>query len=66
MAAPSFPPMPWQLLDGAQQLAQRLRPPTWLEHELHNRAVLLVNHVLMQASTLVQTFYSLFAKCLNL
>jgi ubiquinone biosynthesis protein UbiJ len=40
--------MPWQLLDGAQQWAQRLRPPTWLEHELHSRAVLLVNHVLMQ------------------
>lgn len=41
-------PLPWSLLDGVQRLATRLRPPSWLEREVHNRVVLLLNHVLMQ------------------
>ncbi len=40
--------LPWSLLDGVQRLATRLRPPPWLEREVHNRVVLLLNHVLMQ------------------
>lgn len=40
--------MPWNLLDGVQRLATKLRPPAWLEREVHNRVVLLLNHVLMQ------------------
>ena len=40
--------LPWGLLDGLQRLATRLQPPDWLEREVHNRVVLLINHVLMQ------------------
>ncbi|MEN9904442.1 MAG: hypothetical protein RLZZ555_1007 [Pseudomonadota bacterium] len=40
----SFPP-----LDLLQQFAGRLpAPPAWLQAELHNRLVLLLNHVLQQ------------------
>lgn len=40
----SFPPADW-----LQQLSARLpAPPAWLQAELHNRLVLLLNHVLQQ------------------
>jgi ubiquinone biosynthesis protein UbiJ len=42
----SFPPF-----DLLQQVAGRLpAPPAWLQIELHNRLVLLLNHVLQQES----------------
>lgn len=45
-AAPSAADLPWTILDGIQQAASRFKPPHWLEQEVHNRVVLLVNHVL--------------------
>ena len=46
MNKPPFPLPPVELL---QQLASRLpAPPAWLRAELHNRLVLLLNHVLQQ------------------
>ena len=44
--APRVDQLPWSAIDGAQQLVQRLKPPVWLESEIHNRLILLVNHVL--------------------
>ena len=38
--------LPWAVLDSAQQVLQRFKPPLWLEQEVHNRVVLLMNHVL--------------------
>ena len=46
MNKPPFSLPPVELL---QQLASRLpAPPAWLRAELHNRLVLLLNHVLQQ------------------
>jgi len=46
MNKPPFPLPPVELL---QQLASKLpAPPAWLRAELHNRLVLLLNHVLQQ------------------
>lgn len=43
------PPFPLPPLEPIQQLAGRLpAPPAWLQAELHNRIVLLLNHVLQQ------------------
>ncbi len=40
---------PFSFLDGsAGALGQALRPPPWLVDEAQRRAVLLLNHVLMQ------------------
>jgi ubiquinone biosynthesis protein UbiJ len=39
-----FPPLD----DWAEQLMERFRPPLWLESEMKQRVLLLINHVLMQ------------------
>jgi len=44
--APRADQLPWSVVDGVQQLVERLKPPVWLESEIHNRLILLVNHVL--------------------
>lgn len=54
MVNASTAPLPWALLDGVQRVAQALRPPAWAEHELHNRALLLLNHVLSQEPEAMQ------------
>jgi len=43
------PPLPLPPVELLQQLASKLpAPPAWLRAELHNRLVLLLNHVLQQ------------------
>lgn len=43
---PPFPPLP--PLAWLEQLVSGLRPPAWLQDELDNRVILLLNHVLQQ------------------
>ncbi|RZL41056.1 MAG: hypothetical protein EOP72_09385 [Variovorax sp.] len=46
MATPSSP---FSFLDGLfDRIGSRLRPPTWAVHEIQQRAVLFLNHVLQQ------------------
>ena len=46
MATPSSP---FSFLDGLfDRIGSRLRPPTWAVHEIQQRAVLVLNHVLQQ------------------
>lgn len=52
--APPPADLPWAVLDGLQQAASRFKPPQWLEQEVHNRVVLLVNHVLQAEPEAIQ------------
>ena len=46
MATPSSP---FSFLDGLlDRVGSRLRPPVWAVHEVQQRAVLFLNHVLQQ------------------
>ena len=46
MATPSSP---FSFLDGLfDRIGSRLKPPTWAVHEIQQRAVLFLNHVLQQ------------------
>ena len=52
--APTAGGLPWAVLDVAQQAAMRFKPPQWLEQEIHNRVVLLLNHVLQSEPEAMQ------------
>ena len=43
-----------RLDEWAEQLLDRLRPPVWLESEIKQRVLLLLNHVLMQESSALE------------
>jgi ubiquinone biosynthesis protein UbiJ len=49
-----FPLPPLPSADLLLQLGARLPPPAWLRAELHNRLVLLLNHVLQQEPQAVE------------